>query len=120
MLCCYRADGYLQSEPGVPYEEAQRREAFHKAYVLPQRAAITGKVRTGLTSIGSPGDILQEVSIPEYFERYRLYRAQTYASLSAIPVEDDLFVIRKVTGWREGPDSWLLRKLGMGPFPMRR
>lgn len=119
MLCYYGADGYLRREPGVPFDERQRREAFHKAYVLPQRAAIRGKVWTGLTSIGTPSDILQEVSIPDYFERYRLYRRRTYMCLTDIPVASDVVTIRRVTAWHEGCDSWIMRKLGFGPYPQR-
>lgn len=120
MLCYYGADGYLRHEPGVSFDERQRRERFHKRYVLPQRAAISGKVRTGLTDYGKPSDTLREVSIPEYFDRYRLYRRRTFASLFDIPVASDLVVIREVTGWHEGPDSWVLRKLGFGPYPQKK
>jgi hypothetical protein len=72
-------------------------------------------VRSGLRKDGSVTTRHGEVTIPEYYRRYRKWRRLFARSKPA--TRDDFARIDSVTGWKHGCDHWFLRFLGFGPRP---
>lgn len=117
-IAFYAADGrYEFRGEWVTKREYQRRLAFHRAHVIPRQSG-PQRVTSGLRGNGSVSVVHEEVSIAEYYRRYRKWRYILGHNESLARADFEL--IDKVTGWKNGFDNWFLRLLGFGPRPRFR